>query len=240
MSNVFSPAEEALYFKTVDALQKRLGEAREPNDVLGRIRQAFAGFERAYASAPAKVRAKVACRAGCDTCCHERVAVQAHEVLIVAEHVQKHFSADALEALIARAADHRRAHAGRGTPEWVFPRTPCVLLSEGQCSVYEARPGICRAHHSHTVEGCKTNLAAGNEEVDVKIPGLRGRMFAVMLGIDQAVESVGYDEEAYDLGSALHEALTNSFCAFRWSQGKPAFPADCRESPPPRGGNAVG
>lgn len=229
MSNVFSPAEEALYYKTGEALLKRLGEAREPGEVLGRIRQAFAGFERAYTSAPASVRAQVACRAGCDTCCHERVAVQAHEVLIVAEHVQTHFPPEALEALIARAAVHRKAHAGRGTPEWVFPRTPCVLLRDGQCSVYEARPGICRAHHSHSLEGCKTNLAAGNEAVDVKIPGVRGRMFAVMLGIDQAVEDAGYDEEAYDFGSALHEALTNSLCAYRWSQGKPAFPVDCRE-----------
>ena len=231
MSTVFSPAEEALYYKTVETLQQRLGAVREPEAVLGCIRQAFDGFERAYASAPAAVRAKVACHAGCSACCHERVAVQAHEVLIVADHVQRHYPAEALEALVARAAAHRQAHAGRGTPGWTSPRTPCVLLQDGRCSVYEARPGICRAHHSSSVDGCKANLAAGNEDVNVKIPGLRGRMFAVMLGIDGAVESAGYDEEAYDFGSALHEALTNSLCAFRWSQGKPAFPVDCREAP---------
>jgi Fe-S-cluster containining protein len=231
MSSGFSPAEEALYYKTVETLQKRLDGVREPQAVLACIRQAFGGFERAYASAPAAARAQVACHAGCSTCCHERVAVQAHEVLIVADHVQRQFSAEALEALIARAAVHRTAHTGRGGPGWTSPRTPCVLLTDGRCSVYEARPGICRAHHSHTVEGCKANLAAGDEHVDVKIPGVRGRMFAVMLGMDQAVESAGYDEEAYDFGSALHEALTNSLCAYRWSQGKPAFPIDCREAP---------
>jgi Fe-S-cluster containining protein len=230
MSTGFNPAEEALYFKTGEALLKRLAGVRDPQHVLREVRQAFAGFERAYASAPSSARAKVACHAGCATCCHERVAVQAHEVLLVAEHVQTHFPAAELEALIARAAAHRAAHAGRGAPGWTSPRTPCVLLAAGRCSVYEVRPGICRAHHSHTVDGCKANLAAGNEDVDVKIPGLRGRMFAVMLGIDQAVEDAGYDEEAYDFGSALHEALTNSLCAYRWSQGKPAFPVDCREA----------
>lgn len=229
MSTGFSPDEEKLYFKTGDALLARLEKAREPAEVLEAIRTSSAGFERAYASAPGPARAAVACRAGCDTCCHERVAVQAHEVFIAAEYVQRHYTPEQLEALIARAARHRQRHAGRGSEGWLSPRSPCVLLHEGRCSIYEARPGICRAHHSHSLAGCKANLAAGEEQVDVKIRGLRGRMFAVMLGIDQAVEEAGYDDEAYDFGSALHEALTNSLCAVRWTQKKPAFPANCRE-----------
>ncbi len=230
MSTGFSPEEEALYYKTGDALLKHLREHDDDADVLAVIRRAFPGFERAFASAPVAARAAVACRAGCDTCCHEQVAVQAHEVLLAAEFVQTHFTPLELELLIARAAAHRQLHAGRNEARWTSPRTPCVLLREGNCSIYEARPGICRAHHSRSVEGCRANLAAGYEREDVKIRGLRGRMFAVMLGIDSAVEEAGYDEAAYDLGSALHEALTNSLCAHRWARRQPTFPADCREA----------
>jgi uncharacterized protein len=64
----------------------------------------------------------------------------------------------------------------------------------------------------------------------VYIPGVRGRMFAVMLAADQAAVEAGYDGRAYDFGSALHEALINSLCAVRWVQRKPAFPDNCREA----------
>lgn len=229
MSTGFRPEEEALYFKTGDALLKRLRESDEAN-VLDVIRRALPGFQKAFESAPTAARAAVDCCAGCDTCCHERVAVQAHEVFLAVEFILTHFTPVEFEALIVRAATHRQLHAARNTPGWSSPRTPCVLLREGSCSIYEARPGICRAHHSRSVEGCRTNLAAGSEVVDVKIHGLRGRMFAVMLGIDSAVEEAGYDAEAYDFGSALHEALTNSLCAHRWARHQPAFPVDCREA----------
>jgi hypothetical protein len=51
----------------------------------------------------------------------------------------------------------------------------------------------------------------------------------VMLGMDQAIEEAGYDDNAYDFGSALHEALTSDLCALLWAQKKPAFPPSCRE-----------
>jgi hypothetical protein len=52
-------------------------------------------------------------------------------------------------------------------------------------------------------------------------------MFAVMLGLDEAIESVGYDDRAYDFGSALHEALTNVLCVTAWMRRQPAFPDSC-------------
>ena len=52
-------------------------------------------------------------------------------------------------------------------------------------------------------------------------------MFAVMLGVDEAIEAAGYDERSYDLGSALHEALTNSRCLGAWLRHEHAFPDSC-------------
>jgi len=221
----FSPSEEALYYQTAESLLRRLRRTRNPAELLAAVRAAFAGFEQAYESAPAAARASVACRAGCGTCCHNEVAVQAHEVLIAAEFIQKHFPPDELETIIAATAAHRADYeANRDDSTWQRPKTPCVLLREGSCSIYEGRPEICRAYHSNSLDGCINNLAAGYEQISVKIDGLRGRMFAVMLGIDQAVEECGFDDRAYDFNSALHEALTNSLCAVRWMQRKHAFP----------------
>jgi Fe-S-cluster containining protein len=229
MCAAFTADEESLFHRTGEGVLRRLQKTRNPNERLGVIRAAFGGFDAAYAAADAGARASVACRSGCAACCHEQVAAQAHEVLIAAEFIQRTFSPVDLETAIAQAAAHREAHAGRGEAAWKSPRTPCAMLREGACSIYEARPESCRSHHSHDAALCQINLDAGREEHDVTVPGVRGRMFAVMLGIDHAAESAGYDANAYDFGSALYEALTDSLCAVRWMQRKQAFSDACLE-----------
>lgn len=64
---------------------------------------------------------------------------------------------------------------------------------------------------------------------------LRARMFATMLGLDEAIEAAGYDERSYDFGSALHEALTNSLCLVLWLRRQPAFPDTCLADAADRG-----
>jgi Fe-S-cluster containining protein len=230
MCAAFSPEEETLFEKTGASVLKRLRKTRNPADLLLAIRGSHKEFDRAFTSAPSAAKDAVACRAGCDACCHVPVGVQAHEVLIAAQHVQTHFSPAELDELIARAAAHRAAFAGLSNGERTALKTPCVLLRSGSCSIYEARPEACRSHYSNNADACRTNLQLEREDIDVYIPGLRGRMFAVMLAIDQAVAEAGYDGHAYDFGSALHEALTDSLCAVRWIQRQPAFPQSCREA----------
>lgn len=229
----FSPEEEALFEKISTTVLRRLRKTSNPGDLLSVLASAFKDFDRAFATAPLAARQTIACHAGCDTCCHEVVSVQAHEVLIAAHHVQTHFPPSELEAVIERAAAHRAAFAGRSSGERAVLKKPCVLLREGSCSIYSARPEVCRSHHSHNAAACRTNLDLGREEIDVYVYGVRGRMYAVMLAIDQAVADAGFDGEAYDFGSALHEALTNSLCVARWIQRLPAFPESCREAPGP-------
>jgi Fe-S-cluster containining protein len=229
MAAGFTDEEEKLFNKTGETVLKRLRKTRNPADLLSILRSEHKQFERAYASAPAAARESVACRAGCDACCHVPVGVQAHEVLIAAQHIQMHFSPEALEAVIARAAAHRTTFAGKTNREQTALKSPCVMLTAGNCTIYEARPEACRSHHSHNAAACGMNLDLAREEIDVYVPGVRGRMFAVMLGIDQAVAEAGFDGQAYDFGSALHEALTDGMCAVRWTQRQRAFPDSCRE-----------
>ena len=233
MSAAWTPEEENLFEKTGGAVLKRLRKTGNPADLLAVLRSAHKGFDRAYDSAPAAARAAVACRAGCGTCCHVPVGVQAHEVLLAAEYIQTRYSPAELEAVLAALAAHRAAFAGRTMDERAALKIPCALLRDGSCTIYEARPEACRSHHSRNLAGCRSNLESGLDIVDVLIPEIRGRMFAVMLAIDQGVAEAGFDDEAYDFGSALHEALTSSLCAVRWMQRQPAFPESCWEAGQP-------
>lgn len=230
---MFSPAIEKQRRQLYAASLRRMAEllppvGGDPAELLAALRWGMNEIEATYARSSAKVRADVACRAGCGHCCNVSVDVQAHEVFFVAEFIQVSFSPEALAGVVARAA-HRRAlaaAAGRGARAMLMH--PCALLDDGRCSVYAARPEACRVHHSNDAGVCAAHVA--DPAVDLKpayVPELRARLFAVMLGVDEAVEAAGFDARAYDFNSALHEALTNSLCRVLWMRGKPAFPDSC-------------
>lgn len=66
--------------------------------------------------------AAITCHAGCDSCCN-RESVTALEAEVILRHIEK----TGLDALAPEP--------GR-----------CIFLAEGRCTVYDARPLICRTH----------------------------------------------------------------------------------------------
>jgi Fe-S-cluster containining protein len=172
--------------------------------------------------------ATVACRAGCGHCCSVPVEVQAHEVFFAAEYIQTHFTPAELIAAIERTSLHRTRTLNRSHEERTRLQQPCALLRDDHCSIYAGRPEACRAHHTNNAAACAAHAADPTTPIEKHyIPALRARLFAVMLGVDEALEAAGWDHRAYDFGSALHEALTNSLCLVRWLQHRPAFPDSC-------------
>ena len=229
---MFSPALEKqrqqLYANTVQQMALRLQSVGEPEAMFNALSWGMQQLDRTYDETPAKVRATVACRAGCGHCCSVPVDVQAHEVFFAAEFIQVNFSPSNLAGVIERTAARRASVANLSSVERDRLRQPCALLRDGQCSIYQGRPEACRVHHTKDATVCAAHIA--NPDVDIEavyIPPLRARMFAVMLGMDEALEAAGYDDRAYDFGSALHEALTNSLCRVLWLRKKPAFPDSC-------------
>jgi len=228
---MFTPALEKqrqeLFARTVNGMRGRLAAGNEPGDLFQALRWGMNELDRTLAATPAKVRATIACRAGCGWCCSVPVDVQAHEVFFAAQHIQLHFSPAELAQLITRTTAHRTRHLALTADQRAGTMKSCALLSAaGSCTIYEGRPAICRSHHASDATVCASSTQPGDFE-RVHIPALKARMFAVMLGLDEAIESAGYDERAYDFGSALNEALTNSLCLARWMRKQPAFPDEC-------------
>lgn len=73
----------------------------------------------------------ITCHAGCDDCCRH-LSVFAVEAAALRE---------ALRALPAEEAELIRSKSESSSPD-----TPCPLLHEGLCLLYQARPIICRTH----------------------------------------------------------------------------------------------
>jgi len=222
-----------MFDRTVQAAGQRLLMVRTPPQMMAFLDWGMAELDRTHTKSPVGVKALVACRAGCDHCCSVPVDVQAHEVFFAADHIQRHFSPEELEQVLARLGDHRRRVACLESGGRDRSRQPCALLTGGSCSIYAGRPEACRCHHSRNAAVCAAHQSDPAVPIaKVFIPAMRARLFAVRMGLDEAIETVGYDERAYDFGSALHEALTNSLCLVAWMRRQPAFPDSCLAQPP--------
>ncbi len=83
---------------------------------------------------------EVACRQGCDDCCHQQVELSGVE----AERVTRTIAALAPAARAALAETVRRATTstdGAGPPD------VCGALDDdGGCQIYDGRPVVCRSH----------------------------------------------------------------------------------------------
>ena len=221
-----------MFGAAVQGMEKRVAQASKARQMLDALRWGMAQLDRTLAESPAELRAKIACRAGCGYCCSVPVDVQAHEVFYAAEHIQLHFPPEDLAEVVARTATHRAAFTRLTTEQRADLLSPCPLLDAGgSCSIYEGRPEICRAHHASDAAACAASTHPA-EFQQVHIPALQARRFAVMLGLDEAIEAEGFDDRAYDFGSALHEALTNSLCRVRWLRREAAFPDSCLADKP--------
>ncbi len=168
---------------------------------------------------------KLACCEGCGVCCSLRVDGFAHEVLLIAHHIRSHFSAEAMADLLGRLAAHS---------EKVMPLTPfdhatqnivCPLLQNGRCTVYAARPHSCRRHHSQDFAACQYTF---DHPTDLETPAAHDRdLFrALTAAMQQNIDvyfELGFDTTIYELGTALHEALSDPACWQRWKDRKTAF-----------------
>jgi hypothetical protein len=222
-----------LFDRTQRGMASRLRKVRQPTQMISALRWGMDELEETLAASSARVRAAVACRSGCDHCCSVPVDVQAHEVFFAADHIQVHFPPTELSALLLRLKAHRRWVAALPPGARDSSRQPCAVLAAGACSIYAGRPEACRAHHTSDAAVCAAHRTdPGVDLTQAYIPALRSRLFAVMLGMDEAIEAAGYDHRSYDFGSALYEALTNSLCLVRWMRRQAAFPDFCLADPP--------
>lgn len=92
-------------------------------------RAVLAKVDAFAAQVAARAGAAMACRAGCAGCCQAGLTVSPVEAAAIAAHLER-LPPQARNAIAARAERHREG---------------CVFLDEGgRCSVYEARPIVCR------------------------------------------------------------------------------------------------
>jgi uncharacterized protein len=90
------------------------------------------------------VQENVKCGKGCSFCCHTQVSVTRDEAELLAQRIIDGIDID-LERL------YRQSKAENSSGEWYkmdHKTRACVFLGpEGECTVYEDRPSVCRTNN---------------------------------------------------------------------------------------------
>lgn len=171
-----------------------------------------------------------ACRAGCDFCCHVRVAASIPEVLLIAARITSEWEEEEIKAVRARIAAHRRRTATLAPAQRYVTRVTCPLLKEGRCSVYKERPLTCRGWHSFDVEACRQDFehpAPPGKGAPIPRDARVGFMAqTVLMGVNEGAHRAGLESYAVELVAALEIALNNPLLRMmKWMHGKPVFAA---------------
>ena len=173
----------------------------------------------------------IACKAGCNFCCHMKVTASPIEILTLGLNLDAKLSpgdAKEIKERIKINADKTKALTAH---EHANANIPCALLDrDGKCSMYEYRPMNCRRWLSFSKEACetafKTSMGKGRVPID-------GNAFIVGLGIgdglEEGLKEARLDFESYELHTGLLRFLETSDAEAKWLRGEPVFQG-CKQS----------
>jgi Fe-S-cluster containining protein len=163
----------------------------------------------------------LACREGCNFCCHLRVMVFPHEAIALFRYLDRHMpqeQADGIRARLSENAERRAKLSGAGQ---LVPAMRCAFLIDGRCSAYEVRPAACSAYHSLSKGRCEDGFHKEPGAVH-RIPVLQAlRYVAAALdeGMDKGLAVAGLNGMHIELHTALAALVRDPGLIDKWRAG---------------------
>lgn len=173
----------------------------------------------------------LACKRGCIYCCINQVSLTEPEALYLGFYLLKTRSQEQLADLEKRARSLLTSLKGKSREEIGMERHlhPCLFMEEGNCSIYPARPFVCRGWNSVNAEMCRHSNQAGDALAPIEnhpLPRILAE--SILLGILNGAKKSGFEtgylllaRAAYMLlegGAENVEGLTRN-----WLAGGPLF-----------------
>ncbi|MBB2204967.1 YkgJ family cysteine cluster protein [Gluconacetobacter takamatsuzukensis] len=161
--------------------------------------------------------APLACRKGCDTCCRNLVQVNPPFAILAVHEARQTFPPERLQALKDRVQ--------AGVPF-------CPFLFDGSCTIYAARPMVCRGYYSLDVDLCRQGEYCEKER------GYQGdqahdahQLMIFLFALEKRLESIetelGLRSDPVFLNDAAGTLLTDADAPAHWLAGSPLL-----ETPP--------
>lgn len=166
---------------------------------------------------PAPPEKPLACKKGCDHCCHLTVMTDAVTVLRIADYVRENFGRAERTLLDMRMIVYEDKVEKLTQSQRSTARLPCPLLVDGACTAHPVRPLVCRAFNSYDAAACKKQIHGGGSTSEIpswNVPWLLG--LALDSGIKDALVESGYADGDIELGLGLKAALDHPNSSERW------------------------
>ena len=205
--------------------QKSAAQLATSKDAAAALKKSYERYDNLIAKTIDESPIKPACKAGCAFCCHYKVEVRAHEMLLIKDYMSKTFNAEKIAAVLAEA-EANAAIIRTLTPEQhLTTNLKCALLQDNQCSIYPVRPFRCRNFHSTDANACEQSHGdPSNMEIATgMIEDVAMFADAHTQGFEAAATQTGRDVQVYDFTTALLELYNDENVLKRYKTGKRAF-----------------
>jgi Fe-S-cluster containining protein len=159
--------------------------------------------------------AGIACRVGCNFCCHLQVRVLPHEAIALFRYLKSQMPAATAQRVRAKIDDY----TALPSPPL---RRPCAFLIDGECSAYEVRPSACAGYHSLSKERCEQSF----KDPTLATSTVVLRSFQVVAAaledaLKAELSTQGLSHDPSELHAAVAALLAKPALIARWRAGRP-------------------
>jgi hypothetical protein len=169
----------------------------------------------------------LACKAGCDHCCHNLIVATPVQVFAIAAALRDNLDDEEMTALKQRLDLAVRKQVDLDWNTIGKRRPGCPLLAKGACLAYGVRPLGCRGWTSLNARRCEKDLKSKGRNakgIPFYLPQSQITL-AVEQGLMEGLEAAGLRAEKVALTQALALVLDDPDAATCWLAGDDIFAA---------------
>ncbi|MGY8770139.1 MAG: YkgJ family cysteine cluster protein [Pirellulales bacterium] len=202
---------------------QRLLTNRTQDSARGLARELQTGAQLAIDAGPNN--AERACFKGCPACCHSMISLTALETCGIAEWLRENLTNEKIASIRKHADENANQSSNLNDLQYSQAMLWCPLLdSQKSCSIYPARPIVCQAWNSLSLEACQDCYLANHAEKKIPIDSHAYEVGqGIRSGMKQGLKALGLDGNSYELNSALVVAIDHPDALDLWAKGEEVF-----------------
>lgn len=169
MEPKFNELEKQFYSDGYRLAIKAANEGFTEDDIFSSIKEMYHSideFNSSFAHFTQKHKQKIACKKGCEWCCHQPVFALSYELDYLNDYIKNNFNSKEQKEISIRAAKKCKQFEGLQKDILMNSKFPCPLLKDGICIAYDARPISCRIYLSMDVKTCMTFFKKPNSKTN--------------------------------------------------------------------------
>ena len=210
---------------TTDFLREHSRSLLQSQKTVGNLIRAVGKMDAIAEMEVARLRkdpeGRVACKAGCDHCCHRVVVVGVTELIQIAQRLIEKSNPAQRHALQERCRQYAVASEPFRAGQQAFARAACPFLLGHMCSIYDVRPIGCRGWNSYSVQACELRRRYPEAPPAPLDARQNNAAHFALTGHIKALHDVDLDSHFYDLGLALPEILNKPELIDEYLAGRP-------------------